>query len=288
MESNIKLVALDLDGTLFNSQSVISKRNIDTIRKATDAGINVIISSGRPYNGLPHDPAKAAGMQYAITANGAAVYELGTKKCLYESCINDEVVIPITDYLLTKKVHVDVFIDGHGYSPIKCLEDAKYLCVPPSLKEYIMNTRTRVPSITDMIKENGTHVQKITLNFDVDENGKFYCRDEVFDYLTSIPQIDVVSGGYGNLEFTKKGVSKGVALVKLAEILGINIASTMAIGDSENDLAIIEAAGIGVAMKNATDLIKDTADYITDSNDEDGVATAIAKFCLIAPPITQG
>jgi hypothetical protein len=118
----------------------------------------------------------------------------------------------------------------------------------------------------------------MTLNFYPDGQGGFTDREKVHKYLLSNPAIDVVSGGYHNLEFTRAGVNKGVGLHRLAEILGVDPAATMAIGDTENDLSIIRAAGIGVAMGNATDTVKAQADYITSSNEEDGVACAIEHF----------
>ena len=261
----MKLIALDLDGTLFNNKSQISRENIKAIKEATAAGINVVISTGRPFGGLPFEAIKDTGIRYAITANGSAIYEIDTKKCLYENCLSDETAFSIIDYLMTKRVHMDAFINGCGYSPYKCLEDAKDLKMPPSIKEYIMTTRKRVNDITEMMRENN-----------VDDN--YYCRDEVFEHLKKIPEITLVSGGYGNLEFTKAGVDKGVALHKLAQILNIAADETMAVGDTENDMAIVKAAHIGVAMGNATDELKAQADYVTDTNENDGVAKAIRHF----------
>ena len=77
----IKLIALDLDGTLFNNQSQISAHNIDTIKKATEAGTTVVISTGRPYSGLPFEQLKGSGIRYAITTNGSAIYEIESGKC---------------------------------------------------------------------------------------------------------------------------------------------------------------------------------------------------------------
>ena len=176
------------------------------------------------------------------------------------------------------RVHMDAFINGCGYSPYKCLEDAKELKMPPSIKEYIMTTRKRVNDITEMMRENNYHMQKMTINFPKDVDDNYYCRDEVFEHLKKIPEITLVSGGYGNLEFTKAGVDKGVALHKLAQILNIAADETMAVGDTENDMAIVKAAHIGVAMGNATDELKAQADYVTDTNENDGVAKAIRHF----------
>lgn len=80
----MKLIALDLDGTLFNNKSQISRENIKAIKEATAAGINVVISTGRPFGGLPFEAIKDTGIRYAITANGSAIYEIDTKKCLYD------------------------------------------------------------------------------------------------------------------------------------------------------------------------------------------------------------
>ncbi len=94
----MKLIALDLDGTLFNNKSQISKENIKAIKEATAAGINVVISTGRPFGGLPFEAIKDTGIRYAITANGSAIYEIDTKKCLYENCLSDETAFSIIDY----------------------------------------------------------------------------------------------------------------------------------------------------------------------------------------------
>ena len=108
----MKLIALDLDGTLFNNKSQISKENIKAIKEATAAGINVVISTGRPFGGLPFEAIKDTGIRYAITANGSAIYEIDTKKCLYENCLSDETAFSIIDYLMTKRVHMDAFINA--------------------------------------------------------------------------------------------------------------------------------------------------------------------------------
>ena len=275
---NIKLVALDLDGTLFNKESIISKRNLETIKKATELGIAVVISTGRPLNGLPFDQIQGSGIRYAITANGSAIYELETKKCLREEAMDEEIFLPIVEYLLTKDIHMDAFIGGNGYCPQQCVKNGERLVVPEALKHYILHTRKRVENLPQFIHDNHLKVQKMTLNFYPDENGVYKDREEVRKYLESNPAVASVCGGYHNLEFTRADVNKGVALHVLAEILSINPDETMAIGDTENDLAIIKAAGIGVAMGNATPAVKEQADYVTDDNESDGVATAMEHF----------
>ena len=277
---DIKLVALDLDGTLFDNSSRISKRNLTAIRSITDKGIHVVISTGRPFEGIPFDQIKGTGINYAITANGSGLYEISTGKCLYENAMDEELVTPILNFLLTRDIHMDAFIGGKGYTPVQCVETAQKLTVPSSIKNYIITTRTRLDNILQFIHENQLKVQKMTLNFYPAADGTLIDRETVRKFLVSNPSITTVCGGYNNLEFTRADANKGVGLRKLAEILGVNPDATMAIGDTENDLAIIEAAGIGVAMGNATDAVKARADYVTTTNTKDGVAAAIEHFIL--------
>ena len=265
---DIKLVALDLDGTLFDNSSHISERNLTAIRSITDKGIHVVISTGRPFEGIPFDQIKGTGINYAITANGSGIYEISTGKCLYENAMDEELVTPILNFLLTRDIHMDAFIGGKGYTPVQCVETAQKLTVPSSIKNYIITTRTRLDNILQFIHENQLKVQKMTLNFYPAADGTLIDRETVRKFLVSNPSITTVCGGYNNLEFTR------------AEILGVNPDATMAIGDTENDLAIIEAAGIGVAMGNATDAVKARADYVTTTNTKDGVAAAIEHFIL--------
>lgn len=277
---DIKLVALDLDGTLFDNSSRISERNLTAIRSITDKGIQVVISTGRPFEGIPFDQIKGTGINYAITANGSGIYEISTGKCLYENAMDEELVTPILNFLLTRDIHMDAFIGGKGYTPVQCIETAQKLTVPSSIKNYIITTRTRLDNILQFIHENQLKVQKMTLNFYPAADGTLIDRETVRKFLVSNPSITTVCGGYNNLEFTRADANKGVGLRKLAEILGVNPDATMAIGDTENDLAIIEAAGIGVAMGNATDAVKARADYVTTTNTKDGVAAAIEHFIL--------
>ena len=277
---DIKLVALDLDGTLFDNSSRISERNLTAIRSITDKGIHVVISTGRPFEGIPFDQIKGTGINYAITANGSGIYEISTGKCLYENAMDEELVTPILNFLLTRDIHMDAFIGGKGYTPIQCVETAQKLTVPSSIKNYIITTRTRLDNILQFIHENQLKVQKMTLNFYPAADGTLIDRETVRKFLVSNPSITTVCGGYNNLESTRADTYKGVGLRKLAEILGVNPDATMAIGDTENDLAIIEAAGIGVAMGNATDAVKARADYVTTTNTKDGVAAAIEHFIL--------
>ena len=139
--NTIKLIALDLDGTLFNNQSQISAHNIDTIKKANEAGTTVVISTGRPYSGLPFEQLKGSGIRYAITTNGSAIYEIESGKCLFEEAMDEDIILPILDFLLTKDIHMDAFIGGKGYTPVQCVAAGQKLAKERSTKfeEILLN-----------------------------------------------------------------------------------------------------------------------------------------------------
>lgn len=274
----ITLIALDMDGTLFNHDSQISEKDQSAIRRAADAGIQFTISTGRPYIGLPTELLSSLGIRYAITSNGAAIYRLPEKECIFSSCMEPELLCPILRRLQNYDIHFDAFIHGDAYSQKSIQPNIDRLDMPDSIKKYIKSTRILTDNLADYIQENALEVQKMTLNFYPLPDGSFQYREEVFSLLASCPEITFLSGGYHNLEFTKAGTTKGLGLRFLADFLKLPLDTTMACGDTQNDLDIIKTAGIGVAMGNARDEVKEIADFITLSNEESGVAYAIEKF----------
>ncbi len=274
----IQLVALDLDGTLFNHDGIITEKTKNEIKRITNSGIHVVISTGRPYNGVPFAQIEGTGIDYAITTNGAAIYRISTNECLYENCMDFALVEPILTFLLKKRIHIDLYINGKGFTPRYCRENLHKLDVPPSLKEYILATRTPVDDLLGYVRDCGEKVQKMTLNFYPQPDGTALHRDTVYDFLMQNKEIECVCGGFNNLEFSKAGVTKGEGLLHLASRLSVPIERTMAIGDTENDISILQTAHIGVAMGNASPDVKKIADYITASYNEDGVGNAILHF----------
>lgn len=274
----IKLIALDLDGTLFNRSGEITPKTKAELNRAACQGVKIVISTGRPFNGLPFEQIKDTAIEYALTTNGASVYRIEGKECLYENSMDIETIKPILDWILDREIHIDIYTDGVGFTPIRCRENIGRLDVPESLRKYMIATRTPVENLMDYVSDCGKKIQKINLNFYPQPDGTFLHRAETLQFLKSLPTIEVVCGGFNNFEISKAGVTKREGLQFLASYLGTTLEQTMAIGDSENDYSMINAAGIGVAMGNASDDIKAIADYTTTTNEEDGVGEAIKRF----------
>ena len=275
--AGIRLLALDVDGTLFTEDGRITPASIEAIKKAQQAGITVIIASGRDYDAIPWDQLSEVTLPYVVTTNGSAVYRTADRKCMYEECIPNAQAEEIFSYLLTKHVYMEVFMDGKGYVPQQLVDIARELPLPEHIIQLILNKQNVLPDILAFVRQ-GAKIQKGTLNFVRLPDGTLQDREEIRVFLEQMGGLNIVNGGYDNLEFNKAGVDKSLGIRYICELLNIPEDAVAAIGDSENDMEMLRQAGLGIAMGNALDDVKAKADAVTLSNEEDGVAAAVAAI----------
>ena len=273
-----KLIALDLDGTLFKNNGEISKRDRDAIRRATEAGVPVAIATGRAYTELPIEMLYEVGVEYAITGNGSAIYRLPNQERIFADCLDNEVVIRILEEVAQLDVYYDIYVDGFVYCPKSVCHNIRKMDMPAEIHEHVERTRIVVDDLIEYIRNCGKQVEKTTVNFALLEDGSLLGRQETAEILDRYPQVQYLCGGYHNWEFTRAGVTKGTGLHVLADKLEVSIEETMACGDSGNDIPMLREAGIPVAMRNATNVVKEISCYITRSNEESGVSYAVDKF----------
>ena len=276
--ANIKLIALDMDGTLFDELGKISEKDKETLQRATEAGVAVAIATGRAYTELPVEMLYEVGVRYAITGNGSAVYKLPTGQCVFADCLDNEVLYDILEEIGQLDVYYDVYIEGIAYCPKSVCHNIRKMDMPTEIHEHVERTRTVVDDLIEFIKSTGKQVEKATVNFALLKDGSLLGREETAEILDKYPQVQYLSGGYHNWEFTRTGVTKGSGIQFLAKELGVPMECTMACGDSQNDLAMLETVAVAVAMGNATPEVKRIADFVSKTNNESGVAYAIEKF----------
>ena len=279
MKHTPRLLALDLDGTVLNNQKHITPTTRQALEAALAAGVVVLPASGRPLSGITREFLDIPGVEYAIASNGAAVYRLPDERLIYTAYLDTEIAADIMERLLKLDIMATFFADGKGYATASQLSLLPRLCISEPVRDYLRNSRTVLEDPVTYIRTHGK-VEKFTLNFLHDEQDRWLCYDGVKAILADYPQLAVVSGGTDNLEITDSAATKGEALLALARHLGIPQEQTMACGDSENDLAMLRAAGLGVAMSNSEACLFPHADAITASNEEDGVAKAIYDYVL--------
>jgi len=272
---HIKMVGLDMDGTLLTSQKTITEYTKRVLTEAMEQGCYVLLATGRPVSAIPKDLLHFPGMKYAVTSNGARIFNVETGECIHTCLLSVEKACATLDILADYDALQEAFVDGIGYTKKSCLDEVERYASSPAAVAYMRSTRNPVESVVEKIKELGKPLDKIQGIFISQQE-----KDEAEQRISQIPDVVITSALGNNLEVNAVGADKGLGLLKLGEILGISRDEIMACGDGTNDSSMILAAGVGVAMGNAADEVKEIADYITLTNDEDGVAKAIEKFVL--------
>lgn len=272
---SIRLAAIDLDGTLLDSRKRLSERNRNAIAACAERGIQVVPCTGRTVMGIPESVLSIPGIRYAIVVNGAGIEDLQEKKALDRQLLSRRTALEIIELVKNRRIMYDVYIEGVGISEDRFYNHLEDYNIPEEIKPLIRRTRRPEPSIEEYVRRWNGDVDKMNLYFtDLRD------RESIRSQLEKRGDVLVSSSLGTNLEINGPGAAKGEALLRLASILGISREETMACGDGENDASMIRMAGIGVVMANGDPQLKAEADYITDSNDEDGVAAALEKLAL--------
>lgn len=272
---DIQLIAFDLDGTMLDDRKNIPEQNKTALTKCVEKGIYVVPATGRTAEGIPEQVFSVPGIRYAITVNGAKIEDLWEKKVIGEALLKKELALQVLEIAREYPVMYDVYIDGRGKSEERFLNNLDKYAVKPEIQVLIRKTRDCIPDIYAYIRDCKEYIDKINIFF-----ADMQMREEVRAKLAHIPGIITTSSMGNNLEINAIEATKGNALLKLADYLGIHREQIMAFGDGENDVSMIRDAGLGVAMENAQDSLKQTADYVTSSNNDGGIAAAVQKFVL--------
>ncbi|MEE0965783.1 MAG: Cof-type HAD-IIB family hydrolase [Bacilli bacterium] len=265
---NYKLIALDLDGTLKNSKNKITPKTKEALIKAQQQGVKIVLASGRPTPGLRHEAAELELDQYEgylLSFNGAHVSDYKTKETIYEQTLTIKEAKSAYDrakeYGLACMTYEDDVVVTED-------NEDEYVIVEGNINDIEVK---KIESFKDNLKNP---IHKVLLT------GKP-------EYVASI--VEEFKQPYGDslsiyrsapffIEVMAQGIDKAASLDRLAKSLGIKQEEVMAFGDGYNDLSMIEYAGMGISMANGVDGVKERANFITLSNDEDGIAYALDKF----------
>lgn len=275
MNKHIKMIGLDLDGTLLTTAKELTPYTREVLTRAVGQGVEVLVATGRPVAGIPQELREFPGMRYAVTSNGARILEVASGKVLYENLMDQEIAEQVLAVFADYDAVREVFIDGKGYTKAECMQHLEDYYPTQGMVQYMKQTRIPVESVRTILREKGKPADKVHGVFHYEEE-----RQEALKRLEKIQGLEVTEALGNNLEVNRQGTNKGIGMLKLGEILGIRREEIMACGDGMNDYEMIKAVGFGVAMANADEAVKQVADYITATNDEEGVAKAIEKFVL--------
>lgn len=268
---NIKLIAIDIDGTLVDSHHQISDENKKAIQAAHKKGVKIILTSGRPYFGI--SPAlELLGLQeadcLAISNNGALVHNAKTGETLHENLLTHQ------DYLLFSEFAKKQDLPFHAISDNKIYTSNKAISPYTVHESYLTNT----PLFFRAEDEINPHLTYSKIMLCHDKTQLDLAQKQLPDEI--IKNFNIYRSTDFFIECLSKKASKGIAVQFAAKYFNIAPENIMVIGDQYNDLSMFEFADCKVAMGNAIKELKQQATFVTTTNDESGVAVAINKFVL--------
>lgn len=263
-----KLIALDMDGTLLREDKTISKETFKAIQRAKTRGVKIVLSTGRPIQGIRRylkDLDLINDNDYAVTFNGSLVQNTKTNEVIAQTVMTSEDAAFL--YKLSKELNVNI----HALTENSCLAPkwSKYTQVEIDINDIPLE-------IVDFNNLDNRTIVKILFNDEPEYLSEVIKKlpKEVYE------KYSVLRSAPFFLEFLDKKINKGYGVELLAKRLNIKPEEVICIGDAGNDIHMIKFAGLGVAMGNAFPEVKEAADYITLSNEDNGVAHVIKKFVL--------
>lgn len=273
-EGRIRCIALDLDGTTLDGDGRLSKRNRRAIEAALEQGIHVVVASGRPYASLPEEVLEIPGLRYAVTSNGAVIYDLEQGTILREYQLDEAAVETVLRATEDAQVAYETFIRGIPYAQAAYVEDPVRFGAPERAVPYIQRTRRPIEDIRNFIRDHSKELDSIDVIVQEGEQKQrlwTLLEEKVGNvYITSsVPQL---------LEISHRESGKASAVRCLLEHLGLERGELAAFGDGENDRELLEFAGIGIAVENASPGCLAAADRVARAHDEDGVGEEIEQL----------
>lgn len=269
---SIKLISIDVDGTLINRQGGLTPATRSALQRAADAGIHVTLNTGRPLSESQALLKALPMMRYVVLCTGAEVRDLQTGETIARHGLTNEENRRLYDLLSPLDGMIQIFneFDGKLYNRAWDLARADRFC-PPNLAKMCRETHVAVADLDAFMDGYTGTASKIHLFFPNHEE-----KLKAAALLKGLPFF-VSESVPNDIEVMPLGVDKGTGLSALAAYLKITPAEVMAVGDGENDLAMLRYAGLSVAMGNACDTVKKTARVVTETNDEDGLAKAVER-----------
>ncbi len=270
----IKLIALDLDGTALDENSHLPERTKRILEQAAEAGIYLIVASGRAYSSLPAEVMKIRGLTCAITSNGAAAYDSESGKRSFSCPMEEDKVEELLRELEEEPgTAIEVFWEGDPYAGRRFLDNPVHYGAPDRAVSYLQRTRTPVEDIYAFVRRHKKDLDALDIICDGPLD-----KAEWFAKLERIGGFYVTSSTHYRLEISNQNSGKGAALREAAARLGVSMDEVVAFGNAENDVDMLKSAGLGVAVANSPESVKRQADRIAPANTEEGVAQVLEEI----------
>ena len=289
----LKLVAIDLDGTMLNQYGIVTQKTKNSIKKAQENGIEIMIASGRPIDSVKTISKEIGSENYFISGNGSIIYDIKKDEIIYENVLKKQKALEIIKICEENSIFYNVYTEKeiiaknlqynvlyyHKENLTKSEEDKTHVNIVEDIYDYIEKTDSKVLKVMICDKHQtifNAIMRKLKEVDDIEVLEVSHMSRKIIRQGTEEIPIE-----YFYTEISAKNVDKWTALEFLKEKLQISSEEIVAIGDNVNDKKMIEKSGYGIAMGQSAPQIKEIADYITDSNVDDGVANALDKLLLM-------
>ena len=268
---DIKLVGLDLDGTLLDDERKVRQRTIDALRLAAEHGIHLAVISGRNFLAVPEEIRALPFIRYFVLCNGAGIYDRAQDKLLFQADIPLEEALALYDALDEEDVYYDCYLSDGAWTPQSHYDRIDEFVPVASHRAFLKVNRKPFADFRGALRQRGRSVWKVQSIYKDTAT-----RDrEMARLQEKFPQYTFVTAYSYNLEVNMPAATKGSGLMQLAQILGLEHGQVMAFGDGGNDVSMLQSAGVGVAMGNACAEAKEAAACVGPTNNEDGVAQVL-------------
>lgn len=266
----IKLIALDLDGTVLTDSNTLSDRVKRSLERAIHSGIEVVAASGRPYGSMPKNVLGIEGLNYSITSNGAAVHDNSGRR-IHSTLVSENDVISLLKITEEYDLIFEAYVKGLTYTDSRYTSNPlKYGC-SEAYVDYVKASHGHIDNMREFIYNHRKELDSIEI-ICTNAKKRAHIRQLVED---STSGFYITSSSENFIEFMDKSATKGNAVNWLCNHLDIKQEHTCACGNADNDADMIEQAGLGAAVENASKLCLNCADIIVPSNNCDGVARLI-------------
>ncbi len=271
----IRMIGLDLDGTLLTEKKQLTQANKEALEECGRRGIHIVPVTGRPLMGIPKAVQDLPFIRYIITSNGAVLTDRTLKKTVRERLMTRETAAEILEAAEGENNIREYFAGGYGYHDAAGHRLLWKRFGRTPVIGYLEQSRRQVPDLMQSLLGEPGGIENISVMCPAGE-----IRSGVLAKIEKIRDIKIIYPWPTDLEIVSCDADKGKAFMSLARMLGLEREEVMGIGDGNNDLGFMKAAGLSVAMGNSAPEIMETADRVTEDNEHDGVASAIRRYVL--------
>lgn len=268
-----KAVFADLDRTLLNSKASISDFTKETLEKLLATGVDFVPCSGRSLTSFPEFIFEIKGIKHSVSSNGVSVDDMQNRRSLEYLTLPENIPEKVLEFLKNEEVYYECFVDGQGYTQKSYYDDPLAFDQVTFPVRYIKETRRTAENMSDFIKEHKSEIGSLDVIVHPKDAERIYSA-----LKNAFPEVYMTNSEAFLIEISNINCGKHRGIERYCRMMGISKDEVIAFGDGNNDVEMLQYAGLGIAVGNASEACKKIAARVVETNDEDGVAKEICRI----------